>query len=247
VPDTAGELVAVADRLRAAVSRLAFADPVAYVYNPLAYAWAPHRAYLERFGARSARVLLLGMNPGPFGMVQTGVPFGDVGIVSEWLRLDGAVGRPENEHPKRPVLGFDCRRGEVSGRRLWGWARDTYARPERFFDDFFVWNYCPLAFMEASGRNRTPDKLPSEERMRLYAPCDAALRAVIEAKRLSHVVGIGRFAGDRAAALSVPGVVVGVAPHPSPANPAANRGWTPLLEKALRELGIDAGRSRERS
>ena len=186
MPDTAGELVAVADRLRAAVSRLAFADPVAYVYNPLAYAWAPHRAYLERFGARSARVLLLGMNPGPFGMAQTGVPFGDVGIVTEWLQLDGAVGRPENEHPRRPVLGFDCRRGEVSGRRLWGWARDTYARPERFFDDFFVWNYCPLAFMEASGRNRTPDKLPSEERMRLYAPCDAALRAVIEAKRLSR-------------------------------------------------------------
>jgi len=239
VPDTARDLVAVAKRLRAAVDRLVFAEPVAYVYNPLTYAWSAHRAYLERFGGRGARVLLLGMNPGPFGMVQTGVPFGDVEMVREWLQIDGAVGRPENEHPKRPVMGFDCRRGEVSGRRLWGWARDTYARPERFFDTFFVWNYCPLAFMEASGRNRTPDKLPGEERVRLYAPCDDALRAVIEALRLSHVVGVGRFARDRAAALAGPGLVVGAAPHPSPANPAANRGWAPLFEKALRELGVD--------
>src|SRR5690606_22112962 len=155
-------------------------EPVAHVYRPLEYAWQPHRLYLERYGVGGARVLLLGMNPGPFGMVQTGVPFGDAGLVRTWLGLTGTVEQPHNAHARRPVLGFDCPRGEVSGQRLWGWARERYRTPARFFARFFVWNYCPIAFVEASGRNRTPDKLAREERERLFAPCDAALRRVVE-------------------------------------------------------------------
>src|SRR4026209_220177 len=112
---------------------------------------------------------MLGMNPGPFGMVQTGVPFGDVAMARSWLGVVGPVARPRDEHPKRPVLGLECRRSEVSGARLWGWARDTFKSPDRFFERFFVVNYCPLLFMEAGGRNLTPDKLPSAERAPLEA------------------------------------------------------------------------------
>ncbi|HKJ89152.1 MAG TPA: single-stranded DNA-binding protein, partial [Gammaproteobacteria bacterium] len=135
-----------------------------HVYNPLDYARNPHRRYLERYGRGRREVLLVGMNPGPYGMVQTGVPFGDVGMVRDWMGIEGEVGHPRREHPKRPVEGFGCTRGEASGRRLWGWARDRFGAAEAFFERFYVANYCPLAFFEESGANRTPDKLPREDR-----------------------------------------------------------------------------------
>jgi single-strand selective monofunctional uracil DNA glycosylase len=235
------ELRDIARRLRDEVATLRFASPVAYVYDPLEYAWAPHCQYLERYGAGHPPVVLLGMNPGPFGMAQTGVPFGDVEMVRGWLGIDAPVERPAREHPKRPVAGFGCRRREVSGQRLWGWARATFATPERFFAAFFVANYCPLAFVEASGRNRTPDKLPRVEREPLFAACDRALQAMVARLRPAHVVGIGRFAAERAAAALGGAIVkVGVVPHPSPASPAANRGWDAQMRRALHDLGVQA-------
>ena len=235
----------VARRLRNEVSELVFSPPVTHVYNPLDYAWRVHRAYLDRYGGLGAKVLLLGMNPGPWGMSQTGVPFGDVEMSRGWLGLESRVGRPPNEHPKRPVLGFDCPRSEVSGTRLWGWARDAFVTPERFFSTFFVWNYCPLAFMEASGRNRTPDRLPAGERAPLYRACDEALRDVVSRVQPTHVIGIGRFGGERAkAALTDPEIRMGWAPHPSPASPAANRGWAELFAAALERQGIAVGSRR---
>src|SRR4051794_10267248 len=173
---SSGGLLAVSRRLSKRVAALDFKDPVAFTYNPLVYARAPHEAYLERFGAGVKEVVLLGMNPGPFGMAQTGVPFGDVASVRDWLGIEGKVGKPELEHPARPVLGFACSRGEVSGQRLWGWVQQRFETPERFFRRFFVVNYCPLAFLEASGKNRTPDRLAPEERRALFAACDTALR-----------------------------------------------------------------------
>ena len=225
------------------MAELVFSPPVAHVYNPLDYAWRAHRAYLDRYGGLGAKVLLLGMNPGPWGMSQTGVPFGDVVMARGWLGLETPVARPPDEHPKRPVLGFACPRREVSGSRLWGWARDAFTTPERFFSIFFVWNYCPLAFMEESGRNRTPDKLPVDERRPLYIACDAALRDVASRLRPTHVIGIGRFGGERArAALTDTGARVGCAPHPSPASPAANRGWAESFSAALEREGVEWSR-----
>jgi single-strand selective monofunctional uracil DNA glycosylase len=232
-------LVDIAQRLRGEVRGLRFAAPVAYVYNPLDYAWAPHREYLERYGHGQGKVVLLGMNPGPFGMAQTGVPFGDVELVRGWLGIEAPVTPPAREHPKRRVAGFACHRREVSGQRLWGWARDAFGTPERFFARFFVANYCPLAFVEASGRNRTPDKLPGAERAPLFAACDRALRATVAELRPERVVGIGRFAADRAAdALAGTAVELGSVPHPSPASPAANRGWAGEMRRALGALGV---------
>lgn len=233
-------LVPIAARLSAAVDALHFAPPVHYVYNPLDYAWLPYAEYLRRYGGARKTILLVGMNPGPFGMVQTGVPFGDVAQVRDWLGIEAPVARPRTEHPKRPVLGFGCTRREVSGTRLWSWARERYAEPEAFFRKFFVWNYCPLAFMEDSGRNRTPDKLAVSEREALFAVCDRALGSVVEALRPRRVIGIGRFAYRRChAALEDGSVPIGVAPHPSPASPSANKGWVPLLEQALSAQGIE--------
>ena len=233
-------LVPIAEKLRKRTRPLRFAPPITHVYAPLDYAWAPHRLYLERYGRTSGEILFVGMNPGPFGMAQNGVPFGDTAMVRDWLGLEAPVGRPAREHPKRPILGFRMTRGEVSGGRLWGWAKERFGTPEGFFRRAFVWNYCPLSFMTESGRNVTPDKLPRAERDPLFAVCDEALASVIAHLRPAIVVGIGGFAARRAAPLAgAAGAACGSAPHPSPASPAANRGWPGIFETALRELGID--------
>ena len=233
------EPLALSAELSQAVDALRFAPPVAYVYNPLAYARAPGEAYLRRYARRGAELLFLGMNPGPFGMAQTGVPFGEVRIVREWLGIEAPVGKPPREHPARPVQGFACARSEVSGSRLWGWARERFGAPERFFARAFVWNYCPLVFLEESGRNRTPDKLPLAERRRLFGLCDEALRGLVAWLQPRLVVGVGRFAEERAReALGGEGPRVATILHPSPASPAANRGWARQAEAQLEELGV---------
>ncbi len=238
----ARSLTAIARELARAADRLEFGPPVERVYNPLVYAWRPHRLYLERFGVAPKEVVLVGMNPGPWGMAQTGVPFGEVELVRDWLGIEAPVARPDTEHPKRPVEGFECRRREVSGRRLWGWAKRRFGTPERFFSRFFVANYCPLVFLEESGRNRTPDRLPAAEKRELSAICDRALAASVERLRPRLVVGVGRFAEGRArAALAGAGVAVGRVLHPSPASPAANRGWEGKMERGLAALGVELG------
>jgi single-strand selective monofunctional uracil DNA glycosylase len=232
-------LVALGDALAARLSRLRFGPPVAYVYHPLLYARAPWHDYVTRYGNGRKEVVFFGMNPGPFGMAQTGVPFGEVGLVRDWLGIEAPVGRPERQHPRRPVQGFACARSEVSGRRLWGWARERFGTPEQFFARFFVANYCPLLFLEASGRNLTPDKLRAAEREPLLAACDATLRRTVALLRPRLVVGIGAFAEGRArVALAGLDVGIGRIPHPSPASPAANRGWDEKADAELRALGL---------
>ncbi len=218
---------------------LRFGPPVTHVYNPLEYARKPYDLYLTRYAHCPQEVVLLGMNPGPWGMAQTGIPFGEVHLIREWLGIEAPVEHPPQEHPKRPVEGFACHRSEVSGKRLWGWARKRFQSPERFFARFLVLNYCPLLFIEASGRNRTPDKLRSEERNPLLAICDQALRQSLEVLKPEWVIAIGRFAEKRAIiALKGLPVEVGRISHPSPANPKANRGWEKLIEGELKDLGI---------
>ena len=233
------EIVDIMQRLRRDVGKLRFADPVTCVYNPLDYAWAAHEAYLRRFGARTGRVVLVGMNPGPFGMAQTGVPFGEVGFVRDWMKIEATIGKPECEHPRRPIEGFACTRSEVSGARLWGWARDRFGTADRFFARFFVLNYCPLVFMEDSGRNRTPDKLPAAERDALYRVCDRALADALRALAPKAVVGVGGFATRRAQlVIGDRDLPIGTMLHPSPASPKANRGWAEAAEAELAALGI---------
>jgi single-strand selective monofunctional uracil DNA glycosylase len=232
-------LVSIDRKLARTVDALHFAPPVHHVYNPLVYARGPHEKYLSRFGRGPKEVVLLGMNPGPFGMAQTGVPFGDVSMVRDWLGIDGKVGKPPKEHPKRLVTGFACPRSEVSGTRLWGWAKERFVTPEAFFARFFIVNYCPLVFLEEGGRNRTPDKLPVAERNPLTAACDAAVRATIELLSPERVIGVGVYARDAAKrALDGMDIEIGCVLHPSPASPKANRGWAEQADVELREAGV---------
>lgn len=236
---TAKALIAAGARLRDEVGGLAFAVPVAYVYNPLVYAWAPHVCYLSRWGTSRRRVVFLGMNPGPWGMAQVGVPFGEIGWVRDWLGITGTVGTPGHVHPAKPVDGFGCRRSEVSGQRLWGFFATRFGSAEAFFRAHFVANYCPLMFLDANGRNLTPDRLRKPERQALERACDAHLRSVVDALQPHWVIGVGAFAAAQARqALQGAPVRVGSILHPSPASPLANRGWAEAAGKQLAELGV---------
>ncbi len=239
----ADRVLAQERRLNRQLERLRFGPPVSHVYNPLDYARRPHALFVRRYARLRPRVVCLGMNPGPWGMAQTGVPFGEVGLVRGWLGIEARVERPAREHPKRPVEGFACTRSEVSGARFWGAIRATFEQPERFFAQAFVLNYCPLVFMEASGRNRTPDKLPGKEREPLFAACDEHLRRQLALFEPEWVIGIGRFTEQRARqALAGAGYRIGSVLHPSPASPAANRGWPRKARAQLRALGVCSGR-----
>ena len=235
----AERLLGAARHLSEAVNELTFSQPVTHVYNPLDYAWEAHAAYLEKYGRTTKRVVFLGMNPGPWGMAQTGVPFGEVERVRDWMGIRAAVGKPAAEHPKRPIEGFACRRSEVSGKRLWGLFSQRFETPERFFAHHFVANYCPLVFMEASGRNRTPEKLPASEVRRLFEASDQHLMAVVETLQPDWLIGIGAFAEKRARyALRKGKANVARILHPSPSSPAANRGWAERATAQLCEIGV---------
>ena len=231
-------LIDAARELSESVEALSFAAPVTHRYNPLTYAWNAHETYLRRYGASRKKVVFIGMNPGPFGMVQCGVPFGEVAAVRDWMGIEVAVERPAIENPKRPIEGFACTRSEVSGRRLWGLFAERFGSADEFFAEHFVANYCPLAFFD-NARNLTPDKLPAAEAAPLYAACDRHLRALVAALDAQWVIGVGAFAEQRAAqALAGIDVRIGRVLHPSPASPAANRGWAEAASAQLAAQGI---------
>lgn len=231
-------LESAARRLSDALDGMRFAAPVSHVYNPLTYAWAPNALYLQRYGQGRKRVVFVGMNPGPFGMVQTGVPFGEIAAVRDWMGIEAEVRKPPEENPKRPIEGFACARSEVSGRRLWGLFAERFGTAEAFFAEHFVANYCPLAFFDG-GRNLTPDKLPAAEQGPLLAACDTHLQEVARLLQPDWVIGVGAWAEQRAR-LALEGMPVrfGRVLHPSPASPAANRGWSEAATRQLYEQGV---------
>jgi single-strand selective monofunctional uracil DNA glycosylase len=237
--NTAEEVLRAAATLRDAVEPLRFSPPVTHVYNPLRYAWAAHALYANKFATTPKRALFLGMNPGPFGMAQTGVPFGEVSAVRDWMGVRAEIERPTREHPKRPVLGFDCPRCEISGQRLWGLFAQRFGPAEDFFRDHYVVNFCPLAFLEESGRNLTPDKLPKREAEKLFGACETHLRRVVEVLEPEWLVGVGGFAFARVQSLAetMPKLKTVQILHPSPASPAANRNWAALAAGQLERCG----------
>lgn len=232
-------VVAAAAKLRDACDSLDV--PVAHVYNPLAYAWEPHARYAEAFGSAKKRAVFVGMNPGPWGMGQTGVPFGDVQWVRDWMGVTGAVTQPAKRHPKRPVTGFACTRREPSGNRLYGWAAERYQTAERFFSAFYIVNYCPLLFFDSEGKNLTPPQIGARAMQAVDQACDAHLGAVLQALQPLFVIGVGQYAEERAKAVVAQrglAMKVGRVLHPSPASPIANRGWAVQAEAQLVEMGV---------
>ncbi|XP_020707743.1 single-strand selective monofunctional uracil DNA glycosylase [Athalia rosae] len=217
-----------------------FQLPVEYVYNPIEYAFDVHARYVRKYCQTVKKILFLGMNPGPWGMSQTGIPFGEVNMVRDWLDLTGIVEKPFREQPDRKVTGFACTRSEISGRRFWELFRDLCGVPENFFKYSYLQNYCPIALMDAKGRNITPTELKGLEQKTLHYICDEALVATIKLLRVDIVVGVGRFAEKRAqtvvktAGLSTQILCI---PHPSPRS-LGNENWSEKAAQRLQELNL---------
>ena len=234
------QVIAAAQELSAAMEALPFSAPVAYTYNPLSYAWAGHEAYIRRFATGKKDVLYLGMNPGPFGMAQTGVPFGEIPAVTLWMGITAPIGCPPATHPKRPIQGFNCPRSEVSGRRLWGLFEELYGTAEAFFAHSYVANYCPLIWMSESGANITPTQLPKEQMQQIDAACQRHLVRLIDILQPRYLIGVGAYALKQLqiAAKTLPNrsFTLGTILHPSPASPVANKNWPALPMQQLREL-----------
>ena len=236
---TTKKLFRIYKKLNKSIADIDFPEPITHVYNPLEYAWPVFANYLERFAPLQAQNILLGMNPGPWGMAQTGIPFGEISFIRDWLELSGKIGKPQTEHPKRPIQGFACTRSEVSGRRLYGWAKERYGEPTKFFKTFFILNYCPLVFMKESGANFTPDKLSKDAAEPLFNACAKALEETIDVLEPKRLIGVGKFAATQARKdLGSSKITIEPILHPSPASPMANRGWAPQAEKQLQAMGI---------
>ena len=174
-------------------------------------------------------------------MTQTGVPFGEVAAVRDWMGIETVIEKPAIEHPKRPIEGFQCKRSEVSGRRLWGLFAEKFVTPAAFFKDHFVLNYCPLVWMSETGANLTPDKLRASEMAPVERACQIHLQEFIELMQPTYLIGVGAFAEERlrrAAEACGSTAVIGRVLHPSPASPAANRGWAEAAGNQLMELGV---------
>lgn len=238
-------LIAAAQTLRDALApwpQRVPLGPIAWILNPLEYAWAPYEQYVRRYAPEGHRVeaVLLGMNPGPWGMAQTGVPFGSPDFVRDFLKLDAPVKVPRLFHPDRPILGLQSPRTEVSGQRLWGGIQQCFGQPEAFFARFFVANYCPLAFQTQTGANITPDKLSRADGQPLELLCDAHLETLLRVLEPQTVIGVGKWAQEQATRVvkqaQLP-VRVATILHPSPASPAANRGWLEAARAQLEALG----------
>lgn len=226
----------VMNRFSAELDGLTFSAPTACTYDPWRYAQEGMQAYFDLL-ADSPRVFFLGMNPGPWGMAQTGVPFGAVEVVRDWFGFNPRIGKPEHEHPKRMVDRMACTRREVSGRRLWGLMQERFGDPSVFFQDHVVWPYCHWMWLKESGANLPPNALRAGERKPLEAICDQYLDEILTQWSPETLVAIGQYAESALLRVRPEASVVRIL-HPSPASPAANQDWSGTVTRQLQEAGI---------
>ncbi|XP_015433302.1 PREDICTED: single-strand selective monofunctional uracil DNA glycosylase [Dufourea novaeangliae] len=238
--DISEQLLLMERNLATELGKITFRQPVEYVYSPLEYAFDTHAMYVRKYCSTAKKILFLGMNPGPWGMSQTGVPFGEISMVRDWLKISGPVGKPAKEQPDRKVTGFQCTRSEVSGKRLWGLFRELCGNSEKFFKQAYIHNYCPIAWMDNKGRNITPAEIKGTEIEKVHSACDKVLADTIRLLKVETVIGIGIYAEKRAKLVVQSSKLVAKVlclPHPSP-RAANNKNWSEKATKKLSEFGL---------
>ena len=191
------------------------------VVNPLDYAWDNYECFIRLYVREGQKILFLGMNPGPYGMMQTGVPFGEVEAVRNYLSIDGKVGVPRENPPLKPVAGMDVRQHEVSGKKFWGMAA-SYGSAASFFSAAAVLSFCPLAFIDGR-RNVTPDELPADDRRTIDSICGRYLLSILDILCPEITVALGRYAEKRLRNAGAERIEY--FPHPSPRSPSSMKFW----------------------
>lgn len=216
-----------------------------FIYNPLSYAKESLFKYFGYFKDHEVNTVYLGMNPGPYGMLQTGIPFGAVDKVRQFLNINDGVKKPYIEHPFRPITGFETKRNEISGTRLWSLFEEVYKTKENFFSDNAVLNYCPLAFLAEDKRagNIALDKIKGEYRGEIERVCDKYLNLYLMLLKPKVLVGIGQYAYKVLLRNEYKCDKVFSIPHPSPANPKANVNWIENTINVLENEGVICGKT----
>ena len=215
-------------------------DNIEFAYNPLNYAWEPHKKYLENYGSLGAKTIVMGMNPG-HGMGNTGIPFGCPEKVSKYLNITGLeVKEPVNIHPKRRINGLECKKPEISGKRIWGLIEDIYGPPKNAFKNIFVLNHFPLWMFNSEGQNITPDKLKKSSAEDIFKICNKYLSDIINMLNAKKIIGVGKYANKMAHEAikenNLEGIIIEEIPHPSPANPIANKDKGALWKKISKSV-----------
>jgi len=261
VNTVADQILAASDRLS---ERLAALPPVGdlVALDPTRYCRSAWAAYLQ-MAARLGCVLVVGMNPGPHGMAQTGVPFTDPWIVDE-LDLQApradvppadipAVGSwRHRSHRARGVLGS---KREESAKRLWPLLREICApyaavgpsadkiaeATRRVCNEVLLVNALPICWLDPAGKNVSAEQVekraPAQVREGLRDLVNEWLQAVADILRPAAVIGVGRWAREFVTDLDVDHFVEipfrDGIKHPSP-SAGSEAAWRAEAEPILR-------------
>ncbi|XP_059053181.1 single-strand selective monofunctional uracil DNA glycosylase-like isoform X1 [Achroia grisella] len=236
------EFLDLIDQLNVNLEKLQLPNSVQCIYNPTIYARNTFEQYVRKYCNTKKKVMFFGMNPGPWGMSQTGVPFGEVASVRDWLHIIGPVGKPPTELSNRQVNGFNCKRPEISGKRFWGLFKKICRNPENFFHSSFVYNYLPQQWMKNSGANVTPGEFSASDMRPLYAICDPIFVKVLEIYEVETIIAVGKFCEKRAQKAIkqyLPNATIQIfyLPHPSPRS-VNNTNWEEKAENCLKNFNI---------
>ena len=197
-----------------------------------------HEQYLKRFGEGRKRVVFLGMNPGPFGMVQVGVPFGEVNAVRDWMQISAPVAPPKTPNPSRPVEGFTCQRSEVRVSACGRFFAERYPHAQDFCRPLCA-ELLPAGVLRSRAQRDTRQAPEERNRTALCRLRCTFRRASTRWRRNGWSASASLpDAGASSACPFVPAGEDRHRAHPSPAGPIANRGWAPQAAAQLTALGI---------
>jgi single-strand selective monofunctional uracil DNA glycosylase len=146
------------------------------VLNPGRYGERWHARFRRAYPMSPRPLLVFGLNPGPYGMAQTGVPFTDLkrlesalpGLWKDLVASGEPVTRPGLAPPS--LARHLTRTFESSSVRVYRFLERAYGRPELALREVVFVNPCPLLFIDPeTGANRTPADLPRALRARKAA------------------------------------------------------------------------------
>ncbi|CAH0594158.1 unnamed protein product [Chrysodeixis includens] len=239
--DISDDFLHLADELNLSLEQYKIPPKVQNVYNPTIYARHTFEMYIRKYCNTKKKIVYFGMNPGPWGMSQTGVPFGEITSIRDWLGISGPVEQPPSQNANRPVLGFNCTRTEISGKRFWGLFKTLCGTPEKFFESSFVYNYLPQQWMTSNGCNLTPAEFKKSEVEELYNICDPIFSKILQLYKVEIIVAIGKFCETRAKEVlkrhSLPSIQILYLPHPSP-RAVNNKNWDQTATEFLKNNNL---------
>ena len=79
------------------------------------------------------------------------------------------------------------------------------------------------------------------DKKKVYELCDKALFRILSLLQATEIIAVGRVVNERLIKVRQKfslDINIHFLMHPSPANPAANKGWSDIAEKSLSELNI---------